>query len=152
MTTAGEQRQGNGFGLLATAFGAVALVLAIVHFWAGPFEPQKTIERTVAETAVKIAREVRNVARNKPAITQPRTWNLDDLLKIAAVALAAAAIVAAVVGFVRREDHRPVIAGIGLGGGAIAFQFVTWVVLVIAGLVLLWIIISNLGGILGAGG
>jgi hypothetical protein len=42
-----------------------------------------------------------------------------------------------------------VVAAACLGGGAIGFQFVTWVALVVAGLVLIWIVVSNLGEILG---
>ena len=34
--------------------GAVALLLALVHFWAGPFSPQPSLEQTVAEKAVSI--------------------------------------------------------------------------------------------------
>lgn len=83
---------------------------------------------------------------------QERHWNHDDLVRIAGAGLAALALVLAAIGFVRREDHRPVIVGAGLGGGAIAFGFVTWLALVAAGLVIIWIVVANLGGILGAGG
>jgi len=142
----------NPFGYTGMLFGAASLLFVIVHFWAGPIEPQKTIERTIAETAVSISKEVVNVIRKKPAVLQERHWNHDDLVRIAGAGLAALALVLAAIGFVRREDHRPVIVGAGLGGGAIAFGFVTWLALVAAGLVIIWIVVANLGGILGAGG
>ena len=63
---------------------------------------------------------------------------------------AASALILAAVGFVRREDFRPAVMGASLGGAAIAFQFVTWLALVALGLVLLWIVVSNLGEILSA--
>ena len=65
-------------------------------------------------------------------------------------ALAVLALILAAVVIVRREDYRLVVMGARLGGEAVAFQFVTWPVLAAAGLVLLWIVMSNLGEFLSA--
>lgn len=42
------------FSFIGIGLGSIALLLAIVHFWAGPFSPQPTLEQTVAEKAVSI--------------------------------------------------------------------------------------------------
>ncbi len=140
----------NRLGFSAMILGATALMVVILHFWTGPLAPQKSVERTIAEIAVNISREVARVVRDKPAVTKPRAWNIDDTIRLAGAALAALALILAAVGFVRREDFRPAVMGASLGGGAIAFQFVTWLALVALGLVLLWIVISHVGGILSA--
>ena len=41
-------------GYYGIAAGAAALLLAVVHFWAGPFAPQPSLETVVAESAVEI--------------------------------------------------------------------------------------------------
>ena len=41
-------------GFIGIGMGAIALLMAIVHFWAGPFSPQPSLEKTVAEKAVAI--------------------------------------------------------------------------------------------------
>ena len=140
----------NRLGFSAMILGATALMVVILHFWTGPLAPQKSVERTIVEIAVNISREVARVVRDKPAVTKPRAWNIDDTIRLAGAALAALALILAAVGFVRREDFRRAVMGASLGGGAIAFQFVTWLALVALGLVLLWIVISHVGGILSA--
>ena len=142
----------NRFRWLAMALGCIALLIAIVQFGAGPFAPQKTVERSIAELAVNISREVVQVVKNKPATLEARTWSIDDMLTITGGVLAAGAIVFDAIGFVVRENRRPALVGVGLGVGVITFQLVTWVALLVAGLVLLWIVIANLGSILGSAG
>jgi hypothetical protein len=137
------------FGLASIICGGIALLMVVVHMWAGPLEPQKTIERTIAELAVNIAKEVANVARNKPAELHARSLNTDDLVRIAAATLAVLALVIAGIGFIKRENSRPLIVGAGLGAGAIAIQVLLWMALLIAGLVLIGLVVSNLGEILG---
>jgi len=132
--------------------GALSLAVAIFHFHAGPLEPRKSLERNIAEIAVNISKEVWNVARNKPAEVQARTWNADDALRIGTGLAAVLAILLAGAAAVRREDHRPVIVAGVLGTGTIAFQFLTWVALLVCGLILVWIVVANLGEILSAGG
>ena len=47
-----EKRSTLGF--TGIAIGSIALLLVLVHFYAGPFSPQPTIETTIAEKAVSI--------------------------------------------------------------------------------------------------
>lgn len=138
------------FGFLSMFFGTSALLAVCFHFWAGPLEPQKSVERSIAEIAVNISKEVVRVARDQPAIVESRKWTIDDTMKLGASLVAILAIVAASVGFVKREDNRPLTVGVTLGSCALAFQFVTWVALLVTGLVLIWVVTANLSSILGS--
>ena len=42
------------FGIGSMAVAALALVISVAHLSLGPFTPQPPVEKTVAETAVKI--------------------------------------------------------------------------------------------------
>lgn len=138
------------FGIASMVLGGVALLTFLFHFWAGPLTPQKSLERSIAEIAVNISKEVVRVARDEPAVLEAKTWSIDDVLAVSASLLAASALIVASIGFVRREDKRPLIAGLTLGACALTFQFISWVALLIGGLVLIWIVLSNLGVILGS--
>jgi|GEM_PF-3061879 len=41
-------------GFIGTIAGAIALMLALVSFWAGPFPPQPSLEESVTETVLSI--------------------------------------------------------------------------------------------------
>lgn len=141
----------NYCGYSAMLLGAAAVIIAIAYFWAAPLDPQPKLERSIAELAVNVAKEVANVVRNKPAILEERPWGLDRIVPLIAMIAGALALVLAAFGVVRHEQVRPLMMGAALGGGAIAFQFVGWVAMMVCGLVLVWIVVSNLAGILGAG-
>ena len=137
-------------GLIALALGATALLVVLVHFWVGPLAPHQKITVTVGE----IAAEMRQAAvRKLKGLPQPKPtsapWDSDRILKLIAALLAGTAIVLGVVSLVRRETWRPAVGGIALGTGAIAFQVVTWAILVVAGALILVAIIQNITGILG---
>lgn len=136
---------------IGTMLGVLALLLTLVQFAAGPFEPKKSIERSIAEIAVNISKEVLKVRRGEPAERRARSYSIDDWIKIAAILAAGLGIVLGVIAFVRREDHRMTVASMGLGASAVVFQFFVWAALVMAGLVLIWIVVTNLDGILSSG-
>jgi len=105
--------------------GAAALLLAIVHFWAGPFSPQPSLERTVAETAVAI-RDATVAAMRGDEIEEQRIvskYDLDKKLEILAAVLGGCAIIAGVVAFAMGEPTRAAAGAAALGAGAIAFKF-----------------------------
>ncbi len=140
----------TAFGIVGMICGGAALMLVVFHFYAGPFQPQKSLERTIAEIAVNISKEVVRVAKGKPADLERRSWSIDDILRIVVSVSGVLALILAAIGFARREDSRPVAAAAGLGASAIGFQFISWLALLAAGLVLVWIVVSNLGEILGS--
>lgn len=139
----------RGFGIAGMVLGAIALTAVVLQLVAGPLEARKPIERSVAEIAVNVRKEVGRVLQNKPAVAHPSEVTASDSIRIAAGASGALALVLAAIGFVRREDHRAAGAAAALGATSIALQFVVWLALLAAGLLLIWIVVANLDSILG---
>lgn len=132
------------------ALGAVALLLVLVHFYAGPFAPQKPIERTVAETAVAIRDATVAALRGEEVEedeTSQRDFDIDRALAIFAAVLGGLAIILGVVGFAKGEPARAAGGAAVLGAGAIAFQFA----IVAIGAIVLAILVAAVIGQLGLG-
>lgn len=117
---------GSTIGYFGIGLGAIALLVSIVHFWAGPFSPQPSFESTVAETAVAIRDATISALKGEETEqkrSSRREIDLDQGLRIAAGVLGGLAIVLGVVSFARRESARVGGGAAVLGGAAIAFQF-----------------------------
>jgi hypothetical protein len=137
-------------GLTAFALGAAALLLVLLQLWAGPFAPRQSAPVTIGETAAQIRQAAqRALAGAPPPAPAPAAWDIDRLLAAATAGAAGLALVLAAAALIRREDWRPAAAGLALAGGAVAVQIATWAILVIAGAILLYAILSNLDSILG---
>lgn len=121
-----DQARSPLLGGIALALGGIALLLAIVHFYAGPFAPQPSFEDSVADTAVAIrdATVARLRGEEPPAVASPSSQrNIDDHLTLAVSVGGGLALILAVLGFARGESMR-VTGGAGvLGAASVAFQF-----------------------------
>ena len=133
-------------GWLGFTAGAGALLMALIVFWAGPFAPQDDISVSLGELAVNVGKATARAAAGlpQPAPEVPGR-DIDDYLAIAVATLGGAAIVISLAGFLRREDWRPVVAGVALGGSAILFQVMTMMVLVIACVILIGLFLNGIG-------
>ena len=133
-------------GWTAFALGAVTLIAAFVVFWAGPFAPQQAVDVSLGQLAADIAKNAARAAAGiAPPAPEPVVRDLDDWLRIGVVVLAGLAIIAGVLGLVRKEPMRPALAGAGLGVFVIAFQLFATVVAMIVGALLIFAIMSALG-------
>jgi len=121
--------QNSVFGMLAVVLGFVAFAAVVGHFFVGPIDPPPPIEVSIAEKAASIrdatVAALKGEEYEAESSLRPRT--LDDYLTYSFITLAIAAILMAVIGFVRHERLRPAIAGAALGGLTITFQFATMV-------------------------
>ena len=137
-------------GFVGLGMGAAALLIVFVHFWAGPFSPQQRAAVTVGEIAADMrqaaVRKLKGLPQPKP-VSAP--WDSDRILSVVAALFAGIAVVAGVVGLVRRETWRPAVGGMALGIGAVAFQVFTWAILLVVGALIIVAIIQNITGILG---
>jgi len=134
-------------GFIGIAVGATALLLVLVHFWAGPFSPQPTLESTVAEKAVAI-RDATVAALKGEEVREyvpPSEMNLDKALDISGAALGGIAVILGVLGFAKKESSRVAGGAAVLGAGAIAFQFAALAVGAIIVAILIAAVISQLG-------
>ena len=102
-----EERRST-ISFVGIGLGAIALLVAVSHFWAGPFSPQPSLERTVAEKAVAIKNATIAALKGEKVeeASAPRAIDLDQGLRIATGILGGLAIILGVVGFARKESVR----------------------------------------------
>ncbi len=135
------------FGFIGIGFGAVALLLALLHFWAGPFSPRPSLEQTVAEKAASIKNITIAALRGKKAsIPEPRgSMDADKITNIVTALLGGIAIIFGVIGFANKEPIRVSSGAAILGGGAIAFQFAVLAIGIIIVVILVMYVLSQIG-------
>ena len=134
-------------GFIGIGIGAIALLAAIVHFWAGPFSPQPSLEKSVAEKAVAIKNATIAALKGEEIEEEvsPRKIDLDQGLRLATSVLGGLAIILGVVSFARREPWRVGGGAAVLGGAAVAFQFAVIALGAIVGAILIAALISQIG-------
>jgi len=142
----------GALGLGSMALAAAALLLAVAHLSLGPFVPQKPIEDTIVETAVKIkeaaARAVTGAATPAGEPSPQSRWNVDRIIDAAVLALAAVAILLSLVSLFRAEPRAPAFVGFSLGAGVLMMAWLQWLALIVCGAIILVAIINNLDEIL----
>lgn len=123
------------------------MLLAVVHFWAGPFTPQPTIETSIAEKAVSIRNATLNALQGKEPTqeTHTPTWTADKMTDVATATLGGLALIFAVVSFILREPMRIAASAAALGGSAIAFQFVAMYAMALLFVLLVCAVLSSVG-------
>ena len=137
-------------GMIGFAIGAAAVLLVLIHFWAGPFAPQQSAGISIGEIAGEIRDSaVRALSGEQQPEPAAAAWDIDRILNLLAAALAGAAIVLGLLALVRRETWRPAAGAIALGVSAVTFQFFIWIIVIAVGLIVLFMVIQNLDVILG---
>mgnify|MGYP001825974160 CR=1 FL=1 len=141
------EKQSSKFSFVGIAIGAVALLLAIVHFWAGPFSPQPTMEQTVAEKAVSIKEATIAALKGEEpqAPVKRSSMDMDNVASLATAVLGGLAIILGVVGYATKEPLRAAGGAALLGGSAIAFQFAVLALGAIVLAILVVGVLSQLG-------
>jgi peptidoglycan/LPS O-acetylase OafA/YrhL len=134
-------------GWIGIAVGAVALLMAIVHFWMGPISPQPSVEKTVAEKAVAIKNATIAALKGEEVEEKanPRSIDPDEALRTATSVLGGLALILGVVSFANKEPLRIGGGAAFLGGAAIAFQFAVIALGAIVLAILIGAVISQIG-------
>lgn len=134
-------------GWVGITLGAMALLLALVHFYAGPFTPQPRIEDVVANKAVAIKQAAVAALKGEKLAPReaPKRFDADRIAQTAVAVMGGASVVFAVIGFVRRESLRAAVGAACLGAAALAFQFLA----IALGVIVLAILVSAAVGTLG---
>jgi hypothetical protein len=139
------------FGWIGIALGSIALLMTIVHLYAGPFSPQPTLESLVASKAVAIKESLlASLTGNNlsSSVSQPR-YDLDRILEIVTAVLAVSSVILGVIGSACRANWRVVSGAMMLGAGALDFQFAVLafgaVAIVVLIAVVLPLILESLG-------
>ena len=138
---------GSTFSFTGMGLGSVALLLALVHFWAGPFSPQPTLEQTVAEKAVAIKKATVSILQGKETLPQQTrsTMDIDQIVGVTTVVLGGLAIILGVFGYAKQEPMRVAAGAAVLGGGAIAFKFTVVALGAIILAILVFAVLSQIG-------
>ncbi|MEL7538428.1 MAG: hypothetical protein AAFZ58_10395 [Pseudomonadota bacterium] len=115
------------YGMLAVVLGFLSFAAVIGHFFVGPLDPPPPLETSLADKAASIRDATVAALKGEDYEAEPtvRARTLDDYLTYSFIGLGLVAILLGVIGFVRREHLRPSVAGVALGGMAIAFQVAT---------------------------
>lgn len=140
-------KQNSTLSFIGIGIGAIALLLALIHFWAGPFAPQPALEQTVAEKAVAI-KEATVAALKGEELSIPKSkpqMDMDKILDIVTAAIGGLAIILGVVGYAKKEPMRISGGAVFLGAGAIAFQFLTFALGAIILVILIAAVLGSLG-------
>lgn len=144
----GKNANASFFGML---FGSLALLLAIVHFWVGPFstEPRPTLEQTVADKAAAFKKAAVAALKGEKAqpVAPPRTTvNIDKIADVTAAVMAGLAIILGVFGYATHEPMRGAIGAAVLGSGALVFQFAVVALGAIILVILIVAVLTAMGG------
>jgi hypothetical protein len=131
---------------IGISLGAVALLLATLHLWAGPFSPQPSLEQTVAEKAVSIKQAtIAALKGEETPLSKSRPLDMDQLASITTAVLAGLAIILGVIGFAKKEPLRVAGGAAVLGGSALEFQFAVMALGAIVLVILIAAVLSQLG-------
>ena len=130
-------------GYIGLALGGAALLLAVVHFWAGPFAPQASIGTEIADKAAAI-RDSTLAALKGEAYGQEAAspWNADRFTQIIVAVAGGLAVILGVLAFVQNAPRRLAGTAVSLGIGALVFQFYPVYVITILSILLILYIIS----------
>lgn len=141
------ENQTAKFSFIGIGLGAFALLLALLHFYAGPFSPQPSIEDYVADRAVDIRNAtiaaLKGEEREKKSAVA--SLDLDDGIEIVTALLGGLAVIFGVFGYAKKEPIQAAGGAAALGGGAIAFQFLTIALGVIVVAILIAAVLSQIG-------
>ena len=137
-------------GFISFAFGALALLMVLIQFSAGPFAPRQSTSVSIGEFAAEVREAAKRKLTGQPApapVAAP--MDVDRIMKMTAMVLAGIAIFGGAIALLKQEPSALGIAAISFGGGAVLMQFVIWLALLVAGVILMGYILSNMDGILG---
>jgi hypothetical protein len=134
-------------GFIGIGVGAVALLLGMIHFWAGPFSPQPSLEKTVAQKAVAIKNATIAALKGEEIEDKAsgKRIDLDQGIRIATNVMGSLAIIFGVIGFAKSESLRVAGGAAVLGGLALAFQFAILALGAIVLAILIAAVISQIG-------
>ncbi len=134
------------FGFTGIAIGSIALLLALVHFWAGPFSPQPTLETTVAEKAASIRNAtIKALKGEEYKESYKSNWDVDKVTNVSTAILGGIAFILSIIAFAKQEPTRVSSGAAILGVSAIAFQFIAMYAMALLVVLLIAAVLSSLG-------
>ena len=134
------------FGYFGIAIGGLALLLALVHFWAGPFAPTPTLETTIADKAASIRTATLKALKGEEYREVSATsWDKDRITYAITALLGGAALILSVLAVAKQEPTRVALGGAVLGVSAIIFQFLAMYLMALLVVLLVCAVLSSIG-------
>jgi hypothetical protein len=134
------------FGYLGVGFGGAALLLALIHFWAGPFSPTPTLETTIADKAASIrTATIKALKGEEYRKVSKTTWDADKITYTLTALLGGIALILSVLSLAKHERARVAFGGAALGVSAIAFQFIAMYAMALLAVLLIFAVLSSFG-------
>ncbi|EPA2283124.1 protein YidI [Escherichia coli] len=133
----------NKISSLGMLFGAIALMMGIIHFSFGPFSaPPPTLESIVADKTAEIKRGLLAGIKGEKITTveKKEDVDVDKILDQSGIALAIAALLCAFIGGMRKENRW------GIRGGTLAFHTLLFGIGIVCSILLIFLIFSFLTG------
>lgn len=139
----------NKISSLGMLFGAIALMMGIIHFSFGPFSaPPPTFESIVADKTAEIKKRSsrRNKRRKNYHRGEKEDVDVDKILNQSGIALAIAALLCAFIGGMRKENRWGIRGALVFGGGTLAFHTLLFGIGIVCSILLIFLIFSFLTG------
>ncbi len=122
------------------------MILVFVQIVGPSLEPTPSVGEQVGEIAGEMKRAAWRTFLGLPKPEpEVQTVPFRHYLAMAAPVFGVLAVVLAVISAVKRENWRFATYAVSLGAGAMVFQFLWWVALLVMGVIMLVAIIENLG-------
>ena len=134
----------NKISSLGMLFGAIALMMGIIHFSFGPFSaPPPTFESIVADKTAEIKR---GLLAGITTGEKKEDVDVDKILDQSGIALAIAALLCAFIGGMRKENRWGIRGALVFGGGTLAFHTLLFGIGIVCSILLIFLIFSFLTG------
>lgn len=134
------------FGFFGICIGGIALLLALAHFWAGPFSPTPTLETTIADKAASIRTATLKALKGEEYREVPETsWDADKAIYVITALLGGLALILSIVALAKQEPKRVALGGAVLGASAITFQFLAMYLMAFLVILLICAVLSSIG-------
>ncbi|WP_156826406.1 hypothetical protein [Marinobacterium rhizophilum] len=145
------ERKTSKYGSFGIILGSVALLMALMHFWAGPFSPQPTLETIVAEKAASIRTAALDALKGKKPVQDYKSpqWDTDKIMEVVTALLGGLAFILGITGYAKKEPSRIAGGAAVLGISAISFQFLAMYAMALLVVILIAAVLSSFG--IGAG-
>ncbi|PUB10887.1 hypothetical protein [Yoonia sediminilitoris] len=129
----------------AFALAAIALVMVLVNYVAGPFAPQQQVAISLGELAAEIGKSaVRDVFGVRQPAPEAPPWDLDRILRVAIMGIAGLAVVLGAGALIRHENRRLAVAATALGSTAILLQVLATTLAMILGALIICALLAAL--------
>ncbi len=135
----------NKWSSVGILFGAVALMVGLLHVSLGPFTaPTLTLERAVARDVASVKRGIIAglTGHENPVPAEPKPVNVDKVLDNVGIGLAVVALVCAFIGGMRHETRWGVKGAFIFGGASLVFYLLLFSLSIISGILIVMAFIS----------